>query len=257
MSVRVVKIGGRAQSNPALAAELAHAWRAHPGALCVVHGGGDEISAMQQRFGGTPEFSGGRRVTTSDDLEVVRMVLSGSVNKRLVAALLNEGVNAVGISGEDGGLLQATTLNGGALGRTGTPNHVEPALLTTLLDGGFLPVISPIARERDGDGGALNVNGDDAAAALAAALGATELLLLADVACVLVDGVPLPALDADGAAALIRDGTAGGGMAAKLEAACSALARGVLRVRIGDLRALNRADAGTTLVPTLLTAGAR
>lgn len=257
MSVRVVKIGGRAQSDPALPAALARAWRAEPRALCIVHGGGDEISAMQRRFGGKAEFSGGRRVTTDEDLEVVRMVLSGTVNKRLVSALQNEGVNAVGISGEDGALLQAVLLNGGALGRTGAPALVEPALLRTLLDGGWLPVISPVARELDGDGRGLNVNGDDAAAAIAAALHATELLLLADVAGVLVEGVAIHALDADGAAALIRDGTAAGGMAAKLEAACSALARGVSRVRIGDLGALTRADAGTTLLATPLTAGAR
>ena len=257
MSVRVVKIGGRAQSDPALTTELARAWRAEPGALCLVHGGGDEISAMQRRFGRTAEFTGGRRVTTEEDLEIVRMVLSGSVNKRLVAALLSEGVDAVGVSGEDGKLLQATLLNGGALGRTGAPCLVEPALIRTLLDGGWMPVISPVARELDGEGRGLNVNGDDAAAAIAAALGATELLLLADVAGVLVDGVPISALDADGAATLIRDGTATGGMAAKLEAACSALARGVSRVRIGDLGALTRADAGTTLIATPLTAGAR
>lgn len=256
VSVRVVKIGGRAQSDPALAGALARLWRAHPGALCVVHGGGDEISAAQRRMGGQPAFHGGRRITTPDDLDIVRMVLSGAVNKRLVAALLSAGARAVGVSGEDGGLLEATLANGGTLGRVGVPARVDARLLETLLRDGWLPVVSPLARALDGDGG-LNVNGDDAAAAIAVALGAAELLLLADVAGVFVDGSVVPTLDADGAAALIADGTAGGGMAAKLEAATSALARGVARVRIGDLRALTRFDAGTTLLQTSLTAGTR
>lgn len=257
MTLRVVKLGGRAQSDPELPGALARAWRAGPGALCVVHGGGDEVTSMQKRLGGQPAFHGGRRMTTDGDLEIVRMVLSGTVNKRLVAALVGEGVKAAGVSGEDGGLLQATVAGGGALGRVGVPQQVEAGLLRTLLDAGWLPVVSPLAREIDGAGRGLNVNGDDAAAAIAAALGAAELLLLADVPGVLVNGTPVAMLDADGAAALIADGTAAGGMAAKLEAAASALARGVPRVRIGDLSALVSDDAGTTIRSTLLTAGIR
>lgn len=256
VNIRVVKLGGRAQSDPALASTLTRLWRGQPGALCIVHGGGDEISAMQRQLGGDASFAGGRRVTTEADLEVVRMVLSGTVNKRLVAALLTEGAKAVGLSGEDGGLLQAEIASRGTLGRVGVPSRVDPDLLWDLLGHGWLPVISPVAREMGGSS-ALNVNGDDAAAAIAAALGAAELLLLADVPGVIAHGSPVAALDPDSAMALVRDGTAGGGMAAKLEAACAALARGIPRVRIGDLQALTNTELGTVLLPAPLSAGVR
>lgn len=243
--MRVVKVGGRAQSDPALIAAITAAWRAAPASLVLVHGGGDEVSALQRALGGEPQFSGGRRVTTAAELDVVRMVLSGTVNKRLAAAL--RAVNAVGISGEDAGLIEAAVVEP-ALGRVGHPVRVNPALLARLLTGGFLPVVSPLARESgktNGDG--LNVNGDDAAAALAVAIFADELLLVADVAAVLDNGVPVRALDPDGARGLIARGVADGGMAAKLQAACTALEGGVARVRIGDLAAITHPDAGTLL----------
>ena len=108
--MRVVKVGGRAQGEARLSAELAAAAaqaaaQATDGAaaLCVVHGGGDEVSALQRRLGLEPTFHGGRRVTSAEDLDIVRMVLSGTTNKRLTAQLLSAGVNAVGVSGEDGG----------------------------------------------------------------------------------------------------------------------------------------------------------
>jgi len=121
---RVVKIGGRAQADPALVAHLA---RVVTGGdeLVVVHGGGDEVTALQRRLGYEPTFVGGRRVTTEEDMEVVRMVLSGAVNKRLVRQLLDQGVAAIGISGEDGGLLPALLLDGGALGAVGEPTIAD------------------------------------------------------------------------------------------------------------------------------------
>lgn len=255
MNARVVKVGGRAQGDPSLARRLGRLWADAPGELCVVHGGGDEISTLQKRMGGEPVFSGGRRVTTPQDLEVVRMVLSGTINKRLVSALLSEGARAVGISGEDGGLLQAELAAGGSLGRVGTPTSVDPTLLHTLLRDRWLPVVSPVAREMRGDRGGLNVNGDDAAASIAIALAATELLLIADVPGVLVGGAVVNSLDAAGAEELVRGGTAAGGMAAKLEAATFALAHGVGRVRIGDITTLDDDQAGTTMVSAPLATG--
>lgn len=254
MNVRVVKIGGRLQASPSLAPALAAAWRSAPGTFCVVHGGGDEISSLQQRLGSQPVFNAGRRVTSEADVEIVRMVLSGSANKRLVASLVTESVRATGLSGEDDGLLQATLAAGGALGRVGTPSKVDTSLLRILLSGGWMPVVSPVAREEGSAGQALNVNGDDAAAAIAASLGATELLMLSDVPGILVDGLALGVIDEESARALVRDGSATGGMAAKIDAACAALARGVSRVRIGDLTALADPDAGTVLAAPSLTA---
>jgi len=248
---RVIKIGGRAQADARLPEIVALAWRADPAALCVVHGGGDEISTLQRALGLEPAFSRGRRITSERDLDVIRMALSGSANKRLVARLNAAGVAAVGVSGEDASLIAAHVAEDTALGRVGTPARVTVRVLHHLLGGGYLPVVSPLARDADSPAGAaLNVNGDDAAAAIAAALEASELLFVADVPGVLVAGVPVRALDVDGAMQTIAQGVAGGGMAAKLQAGIAALHQGVERVRIGDLDAILDPDRGTILTPS-------
>jgi acetylglutamate kinase len=245
---RVIKIGGRPQLDPALPAALATAQGVAPGSLIVVHGGGDEVSTLQRLYGVEARFAGGRRVTSALDLEIIRMALSGSANKRLVAALVGAGVPAIGLSGEDGGLLTADPLDPAQYGHVGTPAAVNVALLRLLLDAGYLPVLSPVSRSTDSAMGVtLNVNGDDAAAAIAAALGADELLLVSDVAGVLLDERPLPALGSEEAQRLIDDGTARGGMAAKLQAALSALDGGVQRVRISDIAAITDPNRGTVL----------
>jgi acetylglutamate kinase len=245
---RIVKIGGRPQLDPSLPAAIAAAQRAAPGSLVVVHGGGDEVSTLQGLYGVEARFTGGRRVTSALDLEIIRMALSGSANKRLVSALVDVGVPAIGLSGEDGALLTADPLDPTQYGHVGTPAVVNTALLRQLLDAGYLPVLSPVSRSTDRAMGAtLNVNGDDAAAAIAAALGADELLLVSDVAGVLLAERPVPHLGPDEAQRLIDDGTARGGMAAKLQAALSALDGGVQRVRISDIAAITDPDRGTVL----------
>jgi acetylglutamate kinase len=242
---RVIKIGGRVQSDPGLPGQIATAARAAGDGLVVVHGGGDEVSALQRSLGNEPQFVGGRRVTTHEDMHVVRMVLSGSINKRLVRQFLDAGVPAVGISGEDGGILPALLLDGGALGAVGEPLAANAAALRALLGAGFVPVVSPLGRHAE-TGEGLNVNGDDAAAAIAAALGAEELLLVADVPGVLdADGRPLGHIDADSVDHIIVSGTARGGMSAKLQAARRALTGGVASVRIGDATAISDPRAGT------------
>jgi acetylglutamate kinase len=242
----VVKIGGRAQQGPGLPGLLAAVARGGD-ELVVVHGGGDEVTAMQRRLGSEPTFIGGRRVTTEEDMEVVRMVLSGAVNKRLVRQLLDQGVAAVGISGEDGGLLPALLLDGGALGAVGEPLAADARPIEALLSAGFVPVVSPLGRHAE-TGRGLNVNGDDAAAAIAGALHADELLLLVDVQGVLdPSGALVPAVSADAIDHLIASGVASGGMSAKLQAARRALAAGVLAVRISDANALVDPTVGTRL----------
>ncbi len=245
---RVIKIGGRAQGDPQLIVQIAAA-AGRGESLAVVHGGGDEVSALQRRLGLEPQFRGGRRVTSAEDLELVRMVLSGATNKRLVAQLISAGVRAVGVSGEDGGLLLAH-ITDPEFGRVGGTITAHPALLTHLWSGGFIPVVSPLGRDADdAQGGGLNVNGDDAAAAIAAALGADELLLVADVPGVLDDaGTVIPELDGTAAQTLVQRGVAKGGMAAKLEAAALALRGGVRRVRIGDMHAITAHAAGTRVI---------
>ena len=199
-SLTVVKLGGRAQAECADA--VARLWRERPFGLVLVHGGGDEVSALQRVLGATPQFVGGRRVTTAGDIDVIRMALSGVTNKQLVAAFGAAGLRAIGLSGEDGGLIVADPSADAAMGLVGTPATVNTTLLGLLLDAGYLPVISPLAASSAGTGQALNVNGDDAAAAIAVALGAAELFFMADVPGVLVDGAPVASLDPDGAVAL-------------------------------------------------------
>mgnify|MGYP003349391744 CR=1 FL=1 len=245
---RVVKIGGRAQGDPSLPGALA-ACVASGDAVCVVHGGGDEVSALQRRLGMEPRFLGGRRVTSAEDLDVVRMVLSGTTNKRLVAQLLSAGVRAVGVSGEDAGMFRAR-ITDDRMGKVGGRVDVDGALVAHLVAGGFVPVVSPLARDaNDPAGGGLNVNGDDAAAALAGAIHADDLVLVADVPGVLEDGAVIPTLDLDTAADLVTRGVATGGMAAKLEAAAHALSLGVSCVRIAGIAGIGSITSGTRIVP--------
>ena len=247
--MRMVKVGGRAQGDPSLVGALARAWKASPGALCVVHGGGDEISEMQKKLGLQPKMQNGRRVTTAEDLTVVRMVLSGLANKRLVSALVREGISAIGISGEDGGMMCAEPRDSDSYGLVGKTPQVNPDILRALLQAGSMPVISPVSACADSSlSDALNVNGDDAAAAIAVAMHADELLFISDVAGVReASGSALQTIDADQARELIAQGTAAGGMAAKLESALIAIEGGVTTVRVGSIEMLDDRNAGTLI----------
>jgi len=248
---RVIKVGGRPQADARFASLIAEAWDAMSNAIVLVHGGGDNITALQQIYGIAPQFVDGRRVTTAQDLELVRMALSGTANKRLVSALVREGVRAVGLSGEDASLIAATPAESGRLGHVGSPQKVNASLLFHLIDGGYLPVVSPVSRNVGHElGPALNVNGDDAAAAIATAIDAEELLLVSDVPGVLIDEAPVAALSIAEARSVMQDGRAAGGMKAKLAAAISAVESGLPCVRIGDLRAIADRTAGTFIRST-------
>ena len=244
---RVIKIGGRPQADRALPGAIATASRMN-GGVVVVHGGGDEVSLLQSTLGGSTKFVNGRRVTMEQDIDIVRMALSGSANKRLVASLVDTGLQAVGLSGEDAGLIAATPMDPEHLGFVGTPSTINTKLISHLIAGGFVPVISPVSRDASGTmGSALNVNGDDAAAAIAVAVGASELLLVADVEGVKSNGSVVSSLTPAEARQLIDNGTAVGGMQAKLQAGLAALEGGVSRVRISDINAIEDLSRGTTL----------
>lgn len=245
---QVIKIGGRPQTDPSLGSLIARSWARSKGQLVLVHGGGDEVSTLQQVLGGAAQFVNGRRVTTERDIDLVRMALSGSANKRLVATLNTAGIAAIGLSGEDASLIGADPMDAEHLGYVGSPARINVDLLRHLLAGGYLPVISPVSRDDTGAlGVALNVNGDDAAAAIAGALHADELLLVADVPGVLRDGDVVPTLNCAEAHTALADGTAAGGMRAKLQAALAALDAGIPRVRISDLAAIGDSNRGTVL----------
>src|SRR5690606_34649648 len=164
--ITVAKIGGNEIDDADWLQRLATAVATRSTPLVLVPGGAREVTELQRTLGAEPEWRDGLRVTTPEGLRVVSMVLSGLVNKRLAALLLGAGVDAVGVAGEDGWLLQAEPARGGALGRTGEIRTVDPRLLRTLLAANFVPVVSPVSRGPDG--GALNVHADDAAAAVAA-----------------------------------------------------------------------------------------
>jgi acetylglutamate kinase len=249
-NLQVVKVGGAALTDERWLDEFARAAASAASPLVVVHGGGPDITALSAQLGVEVRWHAGRRVTPPEALDVASMVLNGRVNKRLVAALLAAGVDAIGLSGMDGGVLRATLLDDGALGRVGRIASVRAELLLALLARGHTVVLSPISLGEDG--AALNVNADDAAAAVAAALAAHELVFLTDVPGVRDGDVVRLQLDADEAAALVQSGVAHGGMGVKLSAGVRALDCGVPNVRIGDARVLYDAAAGTILRPVSL-----
>ena len=245
MNVRVVKIGGAALMDSVWLRQLAFTAFGSTEPLVIVHGGGPEITALSEQLGIEVEWSNGKRVTPPAALDAASMVLNGRMNKRIVNALLNAGVDALGLSGEDGGLVVGDLIEDGALGRVGKVASVRTELIEWLLGRGLVPVISPISRGSDGE--PLNINADEVAAAIASELGAAELVFLTDVAGVLEDGAVRPSLDAAEAEAMLSNGVATGGMAVKLRAALAALSTGVAKVRIGDFSVLSESTAGTAL----------
>ncbi|HEX8903343.1 MAG TPA: acetylglutamate kinase [Longimicrobiaceae bacterium] len=243
--VTVVKVGGNEVDDPEWTLRLCSLVAEHGGPVVIVHGGGKEVSTLQRALGAEPEWKDGLRVTTPEGMRAVAMVLSGVVNKRLVSALITAGADAVGVSGEDGALLRAKLARGGALGRIGEIEEVRADLLRAWLGQGLVPVVSPVSRGPGGE--PLNVNADDAAAAVAAAMEAEELLFVSNVPGVMADGATLETVGAGEVEALIADGTAQGGMAPKLRAAARAADR-VGSVRIGGLEMLTNHAAGTRIV---------
>jgi acetylglutamate kinase len=242
---RVLKIGGSALTNSAWLTAFAKHAAMMDEPCVIVHGGGPEITAVSQQLGIQAEWYNGKRITPPAALDAAAMVLTGRVNKRVVASLITAGVDAAGLSGIDGSLIRAEIAHDGALGMVGRVTSVRAELIEWLLSRGMTPVISPISLAADGS--ALNVNADEVAAAVAAALGAEELVFLTDVDGVLVEGSVQDTLSAGEAELLITSGAAYGGMAVKLGAAMEAVRKGIERVRIGGLSTMTDAAAGTTL----------
>jgi acetylglutamate kinase len=201
----------------------------------VVHGGGPQIGQMLERLGIPSRFVEGLRVTDRPTMEVVEMVLAGTINKQLVAAINVAGGCAIGLSGKDGGLIRARKLRRGDLGFVGEPECVDARILSTLRQSDLIPVIAPIGIGADGE--TYNINADTVAGAVAAAVRAKRFLLLTDVVGVLDrDKRLIPELTAAEARRLIADGTISGGMIPKVETCLEAVDGGVEAAVILDGR---------------------
>ncbi len=236
----VIKLGGHAMGSDEAMDEFARdvvLMRQVGVNPVIVHGGGPMINAVLNQLQIKSEFVNGKRVTDSATMEVVEMVLSGLVNKRIVQAINRQGGRAVGISGKDAALITCTQTDPD-LGFVGTPDIVNPRLLRDLTEKEYIPVIAPLGAGRNGE--TFNINGDTAAGAIAAALKADRLLLLTDVAGVKNEaGDVVTELTATQIKEMTEIGTIAGGMIPKTETALDALSGGVRAAVILDGRAPN------------------
>lgn len=243
----VIKVGGASVSGGGLEDLPAVVERGHP--VVVVHGGGGRLSGMLEALGIPSEFRDGLRVTSEAAVEVAEMVFSGGVNKALAQSLQRIGVRAAGISGTDGPTLRVSPMDN--LGRVGEVERVEPALVETLWDGGFVPVVAPLG---SGPEGTYNVNADAAAGALAAGLGAEHLFLLTDVDGLQKDGELVESLSLAECEAYVEEGIAVGGMVPKLGAAMEAVRAGVeVRIVNGNKKSMLLESVEGKQAGTLIT----
>ena len=246
----VIKYGGHAMENE----ELGHMFAKDIVLLkqvginpVVVHGGGPQIGAMLKRLAIKSEFIDGLRVTDKETVEIVEMVLAGSINKQIVSMINAAGGKAIGLSGKDANLIQARKLRRTQrdedsniekildLGFVGEPHHINPDILETLEQSDIIPVVAPIGVGKNGE--TFNVNADTAAGAIAGTMNACRFFLLTDVAGVLdKDKNLIPDMTVEQARGLIADGTASGGMIPKIETCVAAIEQGVEAAVILDGR---------------------
>ncbi len=205
--------------------------------VVLVHGGGPEISEMLQKIGKRSEFVNGLRVTDAETAEVVQMVLAGKINKGLVNLLQNTGGRAIGLSGADGHMIEARQLDP-ALGYVGEITNVDTQLILDVLEKGYIPVISTVGC--DSEGNVYNINAETAASRIAGMLRAESLISMTDISGILRDKDDpdslIPQIQVSDAPTLMRDGIISGGMIPKVECCIEAIRRGVNRVFIIDGR---------------------
>jgi acetylglutamate kinase len=267
----VIKFGGHAMGSPELSKLFARdvvllkQIGINP---VIVHGGGPQIGAMLKRLDVESSYIDGLRVTDEQTIDVVEMVLAGSINKEIVQNINHAGGTSIGICGKDGNLIRAKKLtrtrrdtdsnieSAVDLGFVGEPEFVNPRVLTALESTGMIPVIAPIGMGADGQ--TYNINADTAAGAIASALGAARLLMLTDVKGVLdKDGQLMTAIDADAVPGLIADETISGGMIPKVQTCVDAVNNGVGSATILDgrqehamlLEVFTETGSGTWILP--------
>ncbi len=236
----VVKYGGNAMINPTLKEQvmedIALLWLIGV-KVVLVHGGGPEINQMMKQLNKEPVFVDGLRVTDQETVDIVQMVLAGKVNKDLVKLIQMKGGHAIGLSGIDGGLLEAEVKDE-RLGYVGQVTKVRTQPITDILEKNYIPIISTVASDHQGN--AYNINGDTAAAYIAGALGAERLIMMTDIAGVLKDkddpSTLIPHITVDEAKGLYESGVISGGMIPKVDCCIEAIEHGVKNVVIMDGR---------------------
>ena len=236
----VIKYGGNAMINEELKQQVMEdiclLWLIGV-KVVLVHGGGPEISETMKRFGKKAEFVNGLRVTDKETVDIVQMVLAGKVNKTLVNLLQMKGGHAVGLSGIDGGILEAT-MKDEALGYVGEITKIRTRPITDLLEKNYIPVVSTIAGDRQGN--TYNINGDTAAASIAGALKAECLIMMTDIAGLLRDkddpSTLIPQVTISEAKQLYEEGIISGGMIPKVDCCIEAIEKGVTHVVMMDGR---------------------
>ena len=236
----VVKYGGNAMVNEQLKEQvmedIALLWLIGV-KVVLVHGGGPEINDVMNKYGKKPEFVDGLRVTDKETVDIVQMVLAGKVNKSLVTLLQMKGGHAVGLSGIDGGLIEAK-IKDERLGYVGKITKIRPQPILALLENNYIPVVSTVASDKQGN--VYNINGDTAAAYIAGALGAERLIMMTDIAGILRDkddpSTLIPEITIEEAGKLYEEGVITGGMIPKVDCCIEAINRGVKNVTIMDGR---------------------
>ncbi len=250
--ITLVKLGGAAAADADALASLARELTPDNGVPPVlVHGGGATVSSWSRRLGTEPRFENGVRMTTAEEMDVVEMVLAGLVNTQVVRVLCAQQHRAVGLSLSDCCMVTGIPVAAGGTNRTARPGAVRTGLITHLVSAGYTPVVNSVGTMEDG--GPCNINADEAALALARALGASRLVFLSDVPGVMIDGVVQNRMGSQDVAQAIADGHISGGMIPKVQSALEATAHGVGNVIIGryetagDFTALVAGTAGTSL----------
>ncbi len=236
----VIKYGGNAMVNEQLKQQvmedIALLWLVGV-KVVLVHGGGPEISDTMRKLGKEAVFVDGLRVTDKETVDIVQMVLAGKVNKDLVNLVQMKGGHAVGVSGIDGGIIEAKVKDE-RLGFVGEITKIRTQPITDLLEKNYIPVVSTVASDREGN--TYNINGDTAAAYIAGALGAERLFMMTDIAGILRDkddpSTLIPELTVSEAKALYKEGVISGGMIPKVDCCIEAIREGVNRVIIMDGR---------------------
>ncbi len=205
--------------------------------VVVVHGGGPEISSLMKRLGKVPQFIDGLRVTDQETVDIAEMVLAGKVNKSLVSLLQTKGGRAIGVSGMDGRLIEAK-LKDPRYGYVGDVTRINPQMITDMLDDGYIPVVSTLGWDKEGH--IYNINGDTAAGAIAAAIGAERMIMMTDISGIMRDKDDpdslIQELTVPEAQELCQNGVVQGGMIPKVECCIDALEHGVKAVVIIDGR---------------------